>query len=94
MLLLMMVADPVFLNKSRSLIMQPVTGEVHPLAHTLSLLCCRVSWNTLQVEEYQAGQQISSQHLGKRQPRDNMQELLENGHYFALEGITIPCVHL
>lgn len=37
----MTLEQPMFIPKSKSLLVQPVTNEPHPLNHCLDLLCCR-----------------------------------------------------
>ena len=90
-LLHMLTDDPVNLPRSKVLLTQPGTGDLHPLRDKLNLICCRLSGNPLKVQEYQQRLQTSSCLPGGSQPSDSIMDTLTDGSCFVVNNRVIHC---
>ena len=87
----LLIQDPILLPRTKSLLTQPVSGEVHPLNNSLVLLACRLSGNPFKVREYHKTLQTLSYHPGAVQPNCSMRFTYESGYNFVLENKLIQC---
>ena len=93
-LLGLLVEEPVILPRIKDLLIQPSTGQCHPLTKHLVLLSCRLSGNVSKVKAFQKRQQKSYWLHGETQQNDSTMCTLNNGWIFAIQNILIHCKQL
>lgn len=90
----LLVAEPLIFPNRRDVLVQPTTGEYHPLHNHLCLLACRLSGNQSRVQDYQRRLRGSYCQLGDNLPKDSTTFTLGNGWSFANKGELIRCIPL
>lgn len=93
-LLSLLVAEPIILPRTKFLLIQPSTGEPHPLNKHLLLMSCRLSGKNSRTKEFQTRLRTLSYHHGGTRPSANTRCTLNDGLTFAVNGRAIHCKQL
>lgn len=86
----LLVQDPVLLPDEPDLLVNSITGGLHPLLPKLKLICCRLSGQRWRAKAYQATRLISSYNPGEIPQEHNTALLSKNGFIFVTATMAIP----
>jgi hypothetical protein len=86
----MLVDIPVILTRSKRLLIQPGTGECHPMCSKLFLVCCRLSGISSVVKVFQQQLATSSSVPGDGLLFNSTAQVCHGGFSFVREGLQIP----
>ena len=90
-ILLSMVTEiPLMLPKGRLTLVQPHSGDPHPLHKRLDLVACRVSGRTSKNRDFLKKLSMSSCHHGDQVPNHNITVTCPSGVFSVRNGISIP----
>ena len=93
-LLRMLVAPPILLNRGKSTLVLPHSGESHPLYQKLTLTACVLSGKHYKCQNFLKKLAISSSEAGENQPKNSIKYTSKSTMFSVLNGIEIPCNHL
>ena len=90
-LLRMLAKDPKLTMRLESNLSHPLTTEDHPvMRHTILLSIVEIC----KAKAYRKKVQTSLWPLGDRELRSNMSHIFTDGHYFVIDGTSIPLLPL
>ena len=89
-----LISLPVRLPRHRDLVTMPHSGQCHPLLSRLNLTVCLVSGQHLLIKDFREKLPKLSLHPGDPLRKDNMNMLVGNIVFGALEDTLIPFVQL
>lgn len=82
----MLIQDPVYIRKSRSLLEIPDSKQIHPLWNKLTLLGCHLSGDQSRVKDYQKKLPTYCWQHGYQPQQNSMTAALENGKATVVNG--------
>ena len=93
-LLHMLVAPPILLPQTRSLLTKPVSRESHPMSNKMFLLCCRLSGTPSLTKDYRDTLSISFSTHGGVRPTSSTEVLSHGGWTTVCHGRKICYIRI
>jgi len=80
------IETPLMFKPSKTLLINQISNEPHPLHKKLRLISCRISYDITKIKAFQAGLPRYYYNPGAQQPDDSMQSTLISGRHTVVKG--------